>query len=50
MDGCFYGRAMFRGHPSSRTEKLRAIFRHKFFRMLLSRDSEEDAKVQLNSR
>ena len=36
-DGCFYGRGIFRVAPSLEMKKLKAIFRHKVFKMLLVR-------------
>jgi len=34
MDGCHYGRGMFRVAPCLDLKKLEAIFRHKVFKML----------------
>jgi len=36
-DGCFYGKGMFRVAPPLDLKKLKAIFRHKVFKMLLAR-------------
>ena len=36
-DGCFYGDGMFRVAPRFHTKELEEIFRHKVFRMLLSK-------------
>ena len=37
MDGCFYGQGMFRVAPRFETKQLEEIFRHKVFKMLLSK-------------
>lgn len=36
-DGCFYGEGMFRVAPRFETKNLEEIFRHKVFKMLLSK-------------
>ena len=36
-DGCFYGEGMFRGAPRFHRKDLEKIFRHKVFKMLLSK-------------
>jgi hypothetical protein len=36
-DGCFYGNGMFRVAPHFETKELEEIFRHKVFKMLLSK-------------
>ena len=36
-DGCFYGQGMFRVAPRFETKQLEEIFRHKVFKMLLSK-------------
>lgn len=36
-DGCFYGEGRFRVYPSFRLKDLEEIFRHKVFKMLLSK-------------
>jgi len=36
-DGCFYGQGMFRVAPHFETKQLEEIFRHKVFKMLLSK-------------
>ncbi len=36
-DGCFYGGEMFRVAPRFETKHLEEIFRHKVFKMLLSK-------------
>jgi hypothetical protein len=36
-DGCFYGNGMFRVALPLELKKLEAIFRHKFFKMLLTK-------------
>jgi len=37
-DGCFYGEGMFRVSPSFKLKDLEEIFRHKVFKMLLSKE------------
>jgi 7-keto-8-aminopelargonate synthetase-like enzyme len=37
-DGCFYGNGMFRIATHLELKKLEAIFRHKVFRMLLTKE------------
>lgn len=36
-DGCFYGNGIFRVSPRCETEHLEETFRHKVFKMLLSK-------------
>jgi hypothetical protein len=36
-DGCFYGQGMFRVAPRFETKQLEEVFRHKVFKMLLSK-------------
>ncbi len=36
-DGCFYGEGMFRVAPRFETKQLEEIFRHKVFKMMLSK-------------
>ena len=36
-DGCFYGQGMFRVAPRFETKDLEKIFRHKVFKMMLSK-------------
>jgi hypothetical protein len=36
-DGCFYGNGMFRVAPTFKLKDLETIFRHKVFKMLLSK-------------
>ena len=36
-DGCFYGEGMFRVAPRFETKPLEELFRHKVFKMLLSK-------------
>ena len=37
VDGCFYGKGMFRVVPRFHKKDLEKIFRHKVFKMLLSK-------------
>ncbi|HPC33982.1 MAG TPA: transposase [Syntrophales bacterium] len=49
-DGCFYGsRGMFRVAPLLELKKLEAIFRHKLFRMLLTKGKITEEMVKMLS-
>jgi hypothetical protein len=49
-DGCFYGKkGMFRVAPPLDLKKLEAIFRHKVFRMLLSRGKITEEMIRMLS-
>jgi hypothetical protein len=46
-DGCFYGEGMFRVSPSFHLKDLEEIFRHKVFKMLLSKDKITEDLVNM---
>ena len=46
-DGCFYGNGMFRVAPRFETKGLEEIFRHKVFKMLLSKGKITDDLVKM---
>jgi endonuclease III len=46
-DGCFYGEGMFRVAPRFDTKPLEKIFRHKVFKMLLSRGKITEDLVEM---
>ena len=49
-DGCFYGnKGMFRIAPSFELKKLEAIFRHRVFRMLLSKGKITEEMIRMLS-
>jgi len=46
-DGCFYGDGMFRVSPRFETRQLEEIFRHKVFKMLLSKEKITEDMVDM---
>ena len=46
-DGCFSGEGMFRVAPRFETKHIESIFRHKVFKMLLSKDKITEDLVEL---
>ena len=46
-DGCFYGNGMFRLAPAFRVKALEMIFRHKVFKMMLSKGKITEDTVEM---
>ena len=46
-DGCFYGEGLFRVAPRFTTKPMEELFRHRVFKMLLSKDKITEELVQM---
>ena len=46
-DDCFYGKGMFQAAPRFKTKQLEEIFRHKVFKMLLTKEKTTKALIDM---